>query len=178
MHDGGICMLNNELRGLVRHMEWADAAVWAAVLAEPQARSDTSMRELLHHAHSVHWAYLQIWREDSLDIPDASSFRDLPAIHAWCVDYYQQLGPFLDGLDAESLQNRVEFPWTEDLVKRWGTARPVTLAETILQVTLHTTYHRGQVSRRLRELGGDPQLTDFVAWIWMDRPNAEWRKSR
>ena len=26
----------------------------------------------------------------------------------------------------------------------------------------------------LRELGGEPPLTDFVAWIWLDRPPADW----
>ena len=35
-------------------------------------------------------------------------------------------------------------------------------------------YHRGQVARRLRELGVEPPLTDFIAWAPMDRPAAEW----
>jgi uncharacterized damage-inducible protein DinB len=59
-------------------------------------------------------------------------------------------------------------------VKQWGKAHPATLTDTILQVTSHTTYHRGQVNRRLRELGGDPPLTDFVVWIWRGKPNTEW----
>ncbi len=51
---------------------------------------------------------------------------------------------------------------------------PATLAETVLQITSHTTYHRGQVNMRLRELGAEPPLTDFIAWIWLGRPEAEW----
>jgi hypothetical protein len=29
-------------------------------------------------------------------------------------------------------------------------------------------------ARRLRELGVEPPLSDFIAWIWMDRPEADW----
>jgi hypothetical protein len=49
-----------------------------------------------------------------------------------------------------------------------------TLAETILQVASHSTYHRGQVNTRLRQLGAEPPLVDYVAWIWFDRPAADW----
>ena len=168
-------MLPSELQQLVQHMEWADALVWNFVLARPEAQSDTRLRELLHHKHSVQWAYLQIWREDSLDIPEVSTFPDLPTICGWCQKYYEQVGPFLEALDPESLEREVDFPWAHDLMERGGTARPATLAETILQISSHTTYHRGQVNKRLRELEGEPPLTDFVAWIWMDRPAPDWR---
>ena len=77
-------------------------------------------------------------------------------------------------LDPETLQRQVHFPWSQQLVERWGVAQPATLTETILQVALHSTYHRGQVNTRLRELGAEPPLTDFIAWIWMGRPAAEW----
>ena len=56
----------------------------------------------------------------------------------------------------------------------FGSAAPATLAETILQVAMHTAYHRGQIATRLRELGGEPQITDFIMWIWMRRPEADW----
>jgi uncharacterized damage-inducible protein DinB len=49
-----------------------------------------------------------------------------------------------------------------------------TLAETMLQVASHSTYHRGQVNARLRELAGEPPLVDYIAWIWFGRPAPEW----
>ena len=48
-----------------------------------------------------------------------------------------------------------------------------TLAETALQVAMHSTYHRGQVNARLRQIGGEPPLVDFIAWIWFGRPAPE-----
>jgi uncharacterized damage-inducible protein DinB len=65
-------------------------------------------------------------------------------------------------------------PWIAEFEQRSGRRfdKP-TLAETIFQVTSHSTYHRGQVNARLRELGGEPPLVDFIAWVWFGKPTAE-----
>jgi len=168
-------MLSSELQQLVHHMEWADALVWTSVLQQGKADSDTQMRECLHHIHKVQWAFLQVWRSEPLAIPDLASFQDLHAIHRWCQEYYGQMGEFLSHLDRGALDKQVALPWADELVKQWGSAHPTTLADTILQITSHTTHHRGQVNRRLRELGGEPQLTDFVVWIWRGRPSPVWK---
>ena len=49
-----------------------------------------------------------------------------------------------------------------------------TIGDTALQVALHGTYHRGQINARLREIGGEPPLVDYIAWIWLGRPAAAW----
>jgi len=51
---------------------------------------------------------------------------------------------------------------------------PATHAESVVQVAMHTTYHRGQVATQIRALGGEPPLTDFVVWIWLGKPEPEW----
>lgn len=167
-------MLPEEFRGLVKHMEWADALVWRSVLALPETDSDVRVRECLHHLHVVQWAYLHIWRGEQPNIPELSSFADLRSMHVWAREYYGQALVYLDNLEAETLERQVQFPWAEQLVERYGGVRAATLAETIFQITSHTTYHRGQVNMRLRELGGEPPLTDFIAWIWMGKPSAGW----
>jgi hypothetical protein len=30
------------------------------------------------------------------------------------------------------------------------------------------------VARRLRELEVEPPLTDYIAWVWTGRPEADW----
>lgn len=170
-------MLPSDLHDLLRHMEWADSLVWNAVLSLPEATSDAGMRERLYHTHLVQWAYLQIWRGLPLDMRDASSFEGIDAIHTWARDYYGQLAEYLEAVATETFERHIEFPWAEQLVERFGDVQQATLAETILQITSHTTYHRGQVNTRLRELGGEPPLTDFIAWIWMGRPSSAWAVS-
>jgi uncharacterized damage-inducible protein DinB len=169
-------MVPDVYQELMRHMEWADAQVWRSVLTLPQAESDKRVRDCLYHLHVVQWAYLQIWRDETPDVPDVSSFEDLPAIHSWGREYYRQVAEQLDGLSVNALDRQVRFPWAEQLVERFGGPAPATLAETILQITSHTTYHRGQINMRLRELGAEPPLTDFIAWIWMGKPGAEWEE--
>jgi len=34
--------------------------------------------------------------------------------------------------------------------------------------------HRGQVAARLREIGGEPPLVDFIAWVRLGRPEPVW----
>lgn len=36
------------------------------------------------------------------------------------------------------------------------------------------TYHRGQVNTWLRELGLEPPLVDFIAWVWFGKPAPDW----
>ncbi len=167
-------MVPDLFRKLMRHMEWADALVWNSVLAVPRAHSDNRIRDCLYHLHVVQWAYLHIWREVSPEVPDMSSFEGLPAIHAWGREYHRQVADQLDLLNEDALGRLIRFPWAEQLVKRFGSPAPVTFAETILQITAHTTYHRGQVNMRLRELEAEPPLTDFIAWVWMGKPRAGW----
>jgi uncharacterized damage-inducible protein DinB len=65
----------------------------------------------------------------------------------------------------------VVMPWAEEAARQRGmTPRRPTLAETVFQVTSHSTYHRGQVNARLRAVGGEPPLVDYIAWIWFGRP--------
>jgi uncharacterized damage-inducible protein DinB len=144
------------------------------VLALPRARSDKRLRDCLVHLHGVQWAYLQIWRDQSPDLPEASSFDDLNAIAVWGREYYRRLARQGDWLDDAALQRPIHFPWAERLVERFGSPAPATLAETILQIASHTTYHRGQVNMRLRELEAEPPPTDFIAWIWMGKPDGDW----
>ena len=160
----------------MRHMEWADARNWSAVLGVPSLQHDPKMREHLHHFHTTQWAYLQIWRHEPVQIPQASSFADLTALGQWARAYYRELPSFLDGIDEPMLGQPIDFPWAAQLEARFGKVTPATLAESLLQLVLHTTHHRGQVVTKIREAGGDPPLIDYVAWVWFGRPAPEWER--
>lgn len=162
------------VRSLAAHLEWADALIWRAALKLSDARQDRRLVELLHHLHSVQRVYLQVWRGEPLHVPDLATFPDLSALATWTRPFYPELRAFAQTVDDSLLSRNVTFPWAAEVVKRLGSAGPATLGESVLQVVLHSGYHRGQVATRLRELGGDPPLTDFIAWIWMNRPEPEW----
>jgi uncharacterized damage-inducible protein DinB len=161
-----------DCRALLSHAEWADALVWKAVTSSGQ--EDDDLRARLHHLHLVQWTYLHIWRAEHLKPRELSTFPTLVGIRGWAREYYRELPSYLGALSDPDLEKEVRFPWADRLVQRVGRARPATLAESVLQVALHSTYHRGQVARRLRELAVEPPLADYIAWVWLDRPEADW----
>ena len=69
----------------------------------------------------------------------------------------------------------IEIPWSKFMERRIGKkVVPATLEETMLQVASHSTYHRGQINTRFRELDGEPAIVDFIVWVWLGKPLANW----
>lgn len=163
------------LQDLCDWMEWADGAVWRATLAQPATEEDAKIRGLLLHIHVVQRAFLAVWTDGPLTFPEPDEFPSLGGIRDWARPHYAEVRRFLASLDAAALVRPVTMPWIEEYQAREGrTFGTPTLSETIFQVVSHSTYHRGQVNVRLRELGGEPPLVDYIAWIWFGRPKPDW----
>lgn len=75
-------------------------------------------------------------------------------------DYYCQLPAHLATLTGPDFAREVRFPRSDSLEELLGKARPATGAESLLQFVMRSTYHRGQVARRLRELRVESPITD------------------
>ena len=165
------------LSDLYRHMEWADATVWTAVLRSTSVCTDEKLQGLLYHLHLVQHAFLRIWRGEPRDTP-YPTFDAAVALMHWAMDYHPEVRAELDRRSQQT-SDVLEVPWATMTAKRLGrTPGPTTFGETALQVTLHSLYHRGQVNLRLRELGGEPPLVDYIAWLWLGRPEATWPVER
>jgi uncharacterized damage-inducible protein DinB len=158
---------------LFRHMAWADAVVWRAVLG---AGDDDRTYRLLLHMHQVQHAFLSVWRgEETPPWRDFSAFPDLPSVAKWGREYHDRVPELLASVREEDLDQVREVTWKGWVEKTIGRPpAPSTFAETMLQVSQHSTYHRGQVNARLRERAIDPPLTDFIAWVWLGKPGPEW----
>ncbi len=159
---------------LYRHMEWADATVWTAVLDCDDGRADAKLRDSLFHLHLVQRAFLRTW----LGEPPATSyptFDDTHSLMKWGRSYYGGAHAYLETLTDASVAQATPLAWAEMVAQLIGRApATTTLGDTVLQVALHSLYHRGQVNARLREIGGNPPLVDYIAWVWFGRPIAEW----
>lgn len=70
-------MVSKELRQLLDHMRWADAVIWTEALDVVAAEEDSRIRQLLHHVHEVQRAYLHVFREQPLDLPELAKFEAL-----------------------------------------------------------------------------------------------------
>ena len=164
----------NALTDLYRHMEWADAAVWASVLAHEGGRADAKLRDYLYHLHVVQRAFLRAWRGEPRETP-YPTFEDAPSLMLWGRTYYGEASAHLAALGDERLSGPMPVPWASMVERSLGRApETTTFGETALQVVLHTLYHRGQINARLCEVGGQPPLVDYIAWVWQGRPAPVW----
>jgi len=138
--------------------------VWRAVLAAPP---DDVLRDRMRHIHVAQRAFLDVWRGLRPEFPQFSS---LEALCAFARENHEALLAFVDS--NPDLERRPPIPFR---VRISGPGvQEGTVGEGMLQVAMHSTYHRGQVNARLRELGSEPPLVDYIAWVWWGRPAAEW----
>lgn len=176
-------METTSVEDMFAHMEWADSLVWDAMLATPDGAGDERLLGTLRHLHLVQRAFLGVWcvtlgapLGEALDHHvDPEGLTSAPQVRDWARRYYPWARDFLDDLDTADLDRAVEMPWAAAIEERLGRPPgPTTLRETMYQVAAHSMHHRGQVCRRIRELGGEPPLTDYIAWLWMGRPEPRW----
>lgn len=167
-------MDSREFRDLLTHMEWADAQTWRAVRDFAPAQSDERLKWLFHHLHLVQSIYLQAWRGEPFELTELKAYPDLGAIEAWARSYYPRAAAYAAAVDESRFAQTLAVPWSQMIVAKFGKELAVTLGESVWQVFLHTSYHRGQISTRIREIGGEPPLIDYLYWVWAGRPATEW----
>jgi uncharacterized damage-inducible protein DinB len=157
------------IQSLYEHMEWADAIVWRA------APADETLREKLHHIHLTQHAFLSLWSAKEPRYIALSAFSDSESLIRWGRGAHDEIRNVIAKLDEHQLDRPIDVPWARRIVAVLGVEpSAVTLHETLMQLPQHSTYHRGQVNMRLRQLGVEPPLTDFIAWAWLGKPEAEW----
>ena len=163
----------SDLRDLYRHMEWADASVWQAVLASEEACKDDRLRELFYHLHLVQWAWMRAWLAEPHE--PFPTFTDLHALMDWGRSYFKEIFAHFESLTSDEISKTMKLPWAEIVERELGRQpESVSIGETMLQIPLHSQYHRGQINARLRAVGGEPPRVDYIVWIWLGRPQAVW----
>ena len=90
-------------------------------------------------------------------------------------DYYPRGRSFLKSVSDPQLATPIVLPWSQWIEQAIGrTPGPITLGETIVQVLTHSGHHRAQANARLRALGAEPPLIDYIGWLWLERPAPAW----
>jgi uncharacterized damage-inducible protein DinB len=160
------------IQDLFGHQEWADAELWKAVEACPGALDTGDISKRFRHFHSTQYAYLMLVQGDKVDIKDIiSRYGDsvpIQTVKQNAIAIHAELAKFLAALPESKLEEELVIPWFKD------PTFTVTAAQALVQVAMHSQYHRGQNATKLREAGGTPPTLDFVLWLWKGRPKAEW----
>jgi uncharacterized damage-inducible protein DinB len=162
------------LQELFRHMEWADSLVWSRVMANDHAATDAPLRDRLYHIHLVQRGFLLVWKGIAIS-PPSTSLPDTPSVLSWGRKYHVDVSGYLNNLTEQDLAREAKVPWAVMYESQLGRkAEVASLRETMLQVVMHSTHHRGQVCTKLKELGGEPPLIDLIVWVWSGKPEAVW----
>lgn len=155
------------IRDLSHYEAWADAEHWRALMACREALEDAQIRERLLHIHGVQRWYLTAMGGPPVDREELSRpFESIAGMAESFRRYHEELSRQLEPLTDGDYQRIVHLPW-------FSTARPA-LAESLMQVFLHSQYHRGQNATRLREVGGNPPSSDYIIWLTKGRPAPVW----
>jgi uncharacterized damage-inducible protein DinB len=160
-------MTLQDLQTLVDYHYWARDRLLDAVatLTPEQYQRDLgssfkSVRETMTHVYAAEWAWYERWQGRSptaLLPPD--QFADLAALrHAWS-ELETKLRDYVAGVGDHGTAKIIEYKLLS------GAAGASPLWQMLQHVVNHASYHRGQVTTMLRQMGAQPaKPMDMIAY--------------
>jgi uncharacterized damage-inducible protein DinB len=154
------------IRALYEFNRWANAAVLDAVSAlRPEdwtrdlKNSFPSVRDTLVHILWSEWIWLRRWKGVSPKSAfDPTEFATVDLLRTKWIDVEHEQADFVKGLNEHSLTTVIEY------VNTRGESYAYPLWQMLQHVVNHSTYHRGQITMMLRQLGARPVATDFLVF--------------
>ena len=149
-------MTRTELLHLVDYHFWARDRMLAALDAltpedyvKPLGNSFASIRDTVTHLYLAEWVWLQRWQGASpAGPPDTSGLADVASLRAAWKDQEAQFRAYADALEGDRVDERVDY---RNLA---GVAANSSRWTMIQHVVNHASYHRGQVTTMIRQMGG------------------------
>ncbi len=156
---------------LYKHQAWADAELWKAFEAFPLSLEDAIIKKRQHHIHFVQQSFLFALKREPITFKKLRDFSNMGELKLFAINYHNKISEFLAGCTEQLFNEILTIPWFKN--------PPLSIStyKALMQTVMHSHYHRGQNSARLRELGGDPPLTDFIAWYWQNCPEPDWNNN-
>ena len=153
-----------DMVALYEYNAWADRRVLEAASAltreqftKPMGSSFSSVRDTLAHIYGVEWLWLERFQGRSPSaIPDDSEFADVAKLKASWAAFEPRPLNFVRGLTQEDLDRVMEYK-----TMKYGVYRNP-LWQSMQHLVNHGSYHRGQITTMLRQLGAQPILTDLM----------------
>ena len=167
-------MTPSDLHLLFEYDRWANSRVLTAISAlSPEqftrnlGGSFPSVRDTFVHIVSGEWIWLMYWkshthgpdflaslrqRRDALFAPEL--LPDAATVGRKWAEIREAMTAFIEALTEESINKPLPFRTTH-----------VPVAHLMQHVANHSTYHRGQISLMMRQLGAEPVATDFHVFL-------------
>jgi uncharacterized damage-inducible protein DinB len=157
-------MTPQEMRTLFDYNAWANhrsieaaASLTAEKFVQPMGSSFSSVRDTLAHIYGGEWVWLERFQGRSpSSLPDTTQFQDIASLRERWDELEARLLGFVRGLTQTDLDRVLEYK-----TLKFGVYRNP-LWESMQHLANHGTYHRGQVTTLLRQLGAQPIATDLM----------------
>ena len=116
-----------------------------------------SVRDTLAHIYGAEWIWLERWHGRAPGgLPTPADFPDLSSLRARWAERERELNAFVSALDNEKLNAELETRTLD------GTRYAQPLWQMMQHLVNHGSYHRGQVTAFLRQLGHKAVATDLI----------------
>ena len=160
-------MNKKDIQLLFAYNRWANAQILdAASHLSPQqlirdlSTSHHSVQQTLTHILAAEWIWLMRCEGISPKaLLDPGDFPSLDSLRGKWAEVEQGQKKLVDELDDKSLERII--PYTNTKGERWE----YPIGEILQHVVNHSSYHRGQVTGMLRQLGAEAVMTDFLVYI-------------
>jgi uncharacterized damage-inducible protein DinB len=156
----------DEIRQLYDFNRWANGRILeaaAALAPEPFDRdlgsSFPSVRATLAHVLGAEWIWLARWNGTSPTAPPAWALGDVASLRARWAEVEAGQAVLLASLDDDRLDQAIDY---RSLAGEPYRSR---LWQMLRHVVNHSTYHRGQVTTMLRQLGAAAPATDLILYF-------------
>ncbi|MBI2957061.1 MAG: DinB family protein [Acidobacteria bacterium] len=142
----------------------ACAALPEEKFLRPMGNSFSSLRDTLAHLVAAEWVWLERWKghsptREEAEAVAAETFPTLREIERRWREIERQMRELLARLTPDQLLQPLTY--VNLAGKRWT----YPLWQTLLHLVNHQTYHRGQVTTLLRQLGEPAAAVDFLVAI-------------
>jgi uncharacterized damage-inducible protein DinB len=157
-------MSPDDIRFLYDYNGWANrrsldsaAALTAEQFTKPLGSSFSSVRDTLAHIWGCEWLWLERFQGRSpASLPDVAQFQEVSALRSRWQEDQARLNKFVAGVTQNDLNNPHEYR-----TLNFGQYKnPLWLS--MQHLVNHGTYHRGQITTMLRQLGAKPLSTDVI----------------
>jgi uncharacterized damage-inducible protein DinB len=156
-----------DLRALLDYHYWARDVMMEAVtpltpeqFTRQMESSFKSVRDTVAHIYAADWIWYARWRGQSpTSLLQYDRFPDVASIRTAWTELEGQVRPFVDELGEAGVSRVFDYTMMS------GQAGSSPFGHMLAHVVNHGSYHRGQVTTLLRQIGAaPPKSTDMITF--------------
>jgi uncharacterized damage-inducible protein DinB len=143
---------------LFAYHNWANRRVMEAMAPEDNSNRDQVVRLFAHMlgAQNVWLLRMTGGNLTGVEVWPQATFEECLAREA---EYEHVWSSFLSNLDEADLKREITYTTSR------GDSFTNTFEDIITHMFNHATYHRGQIATKIKEGGGTPPVTDYIAFV-------------